>query len=72
MEVLGISDAEFYTVSFFGQGGVATQQSKLIVLNHYSEEYVGKSELISNEYDKVELLLNDSHHETGLLPKSLS
>ena len=48
MEVLGISDAEFYTVSFFGQGGVATHQSKLIVLNHYSEEYVGKSELISN------------------------
>ena len=51
---------------------MATQQSKLIVLNHYSEEYVGKSELISNEYDKVELLLNGSHCETGLLPKSLS
>ena len=51
---------------------MATQQSKLIVLNHYSEEYVDKSELISNEYDKDELLLNESHYETGLLPKSSS
>lgn len=64
MKVLRISDAEFYTVSSFAQGGVATQQSKLIVLNHYSEEYVGKGKLISNEYDKVELLLNGSDCET--------
>ena len=51
---------------------MATQQSKLIVLNHYSEKYVGKSKLISKKYDKVELLLYESHYETGLLPKSLS
>ena len=49
---------------------MVTQQSKLTVLSHYSEEYVDESELITNEYEKVELLLNESHYETRLLPKS--